>query len=277
MEATFHCQLDIMFPLSDTRVKAFPYYDYYIEPHDHEFYEINVVTAGKGIHRINGEEMPVGRGNVFFIPLGTVHEYFDTEALTVFHIVISPEILESNLEEARRMQGFSLFTDITEKRYLFLSERKMQAVEADLELINRFGTYGLPENSPFIPCTVWKLIYFFSYELSKVTDSEYTESLKYHGQIKQILEYIHGNFGKKMSIDTLSKKAYMSRSTFLRAFVKVCGKTPMKYLDDYRILRASMLLESTSMSKSEVAQACGFYDLSHMERKMKNKNTQRKP
>lgn len=269
MVSKFHCPLDIMFPLPDTRVKAFPYFDYYIEPHDHEFYEVNIVTAGKGIHRIDGEEMPVGRGNVFFIPTGTVHEYFDTEALTVFHIVISPEILEGNLEEARRMQGFSLFTDITKKKYLFLSERKMQAVEADLELINLFGTYGLPENSPLIPCAVWKLIYFFSYELSKATNSEDTADLKYHGQIKQILEYIHENFSKKISIDTLSKKAYMSRSTFLRAFVKVCGKTPMKYLDDYRILRASMLLESTSMSKSEVAQACGFYDLSHMEKRFK--------
>ena len=272
MEAKFHCLLDTMFPLCDTRVKAFPYFDYSIEPHDHKFYEINIVTAGKGIHRIDGDELSVKRGNVFFIPTGTVHEYFDTENLTVFHIVISPEILENNLEEARLMQGFSLFTDITKKRYLFLSERKMQAVEADLELINRFGTYGLPENSPMIPSTVWKLIYFFSYELSKTAEAKDAGELKYHEQIKHILEYIHGNFEKKISIDTLSKKAYMSRSTFLRAFVQVCGKTPMKYLDDYRILRASMLLESTSMSKSEVAQACGFYDLSHMEKKMKNKN-----
>ncbi|MBQ8758072.1 MAG: AraC family transcriptional regulator [Clostridia bacterium] len=268
MDVKFHCPLDIMFPLPDTRVKAFPYFNYSIEPHDHEFYEINVITSGKGIHRINGNEIQVQRGNVFFIPTGSVHEYFDTKNLTVYHIVLSPEIIENNLEEARLMQGYCLFTDVSKQNYLFLPEHKMQSVEADLELINRFGTYGLAENSPMIPCTVWKLIYFFSYELSKAVETKDAGRNKYNEQIRLILEYIHGHFGQKLSVELLSKKAYMSRSTFLRAFERVCGTTPMKYLDNYRILRARLLLESTSMSKSEVAQACGFYDLSHMEKKL---------
>lgn len=68
MNVKFHCPVDIMIPFPDTQVKAFSCFDYSIEPHNHDFYEINVITSGKGIHRINRNEIQVQRGNVFFIP-----------------------------------------------------------------------------------------------------------------------------------------------------------------------------------------------------------------
>lgn len=272
-----HCASDIMFPLEDVRVKAFPYYDYSIEPHDHEFYEINVILSGKGIHTIDGKSTNAYRGCVFCIAPGSIHEYSETESLTVYHIVISAEVIKNNLKEALKAPGFGLFTGeaLTEKEknagnnFLVLSESKLQHIENELALINRFGTYGIPENSPQIVHSVWNLIYFFSYELSKKENG--TETLKYRGQILKVLEFMHSNFEKKLSIDTLSKMSFMSRSTFIRAFESVCGKTPMKYLDDYRISQAVMLLESTPMTKSEIADKCGFYDLSHLEKKLKSK------
>ena len=271
-----HCASDVMFPLEDVRIKAFPYYDYSIEPHDHEFYEINIVLSGEGVHILNGEKTYVHRGYVFFISPGNIHEYTETSKLTVYHIVISAEIIKNNLNEAQKAPGFIHFTgeslSDSEKydndRFLILTENKMHYLETQLELINRFGTYGLPENSPQIYHSVWNLIYFFSYEFSK--GRKCPNNKKYEQQITKILDFMHSNFEKKLSVELLSKMAFMSRSTFIRAFISVCGKTPMKYLDDYRISRAVMLLESTPMTKSEIAHKCGFYDLSHLEKKMKN-------
>ena len=62
---------------------------------------------------------------------------------------------------------------------------------------------------------------------------------------------------------------FLSRSTFLRSFKAVCGKSPIEYLNKYRCDKAIEQIDSLDRSKTEIAHKCGFYDLSHMERMLK--------
>ena len=82
----------------------------------------------------------------------------------------------------------------------------------------------------------------------------------------QALEYIHQNFGEKITVEDLAEKSFLSRSTFLRCFYNICGTTPIKYLNEYRCKKAMEMMTNTEFSKTEIAQNCGFYDLSHMDR-----------
>ena len=88
-------------------------------------------------------------------------------------------------------------------------------------------------------------------------------------QILDALEYIHQHFSEKITIDSLAKKAYLSRSTFIRSFQAFCSCSPIEYLLNYRTQKALDLLGNSTMSKTEIAHFCGFYDLSHMERSIK--------
>lgn len=73
---------------------------------------------------------------------------------------------------------------------------------------------------------------------------------------------------KKISIETLCKKVFLSRSTFLRTFKEICHTSPTEYLIKYRCEKAIDMLSNTDCSKTPVAQSCGFYDLSHMNRNL---------
>lgn len=277
MDIKFHCNLNDMFPTKEVRIKAFLYRDYSIELHTHDFYELNIILAGSGMHQIVNTTVPVHRGNVFIIPPQVPHAYFGTENLDVFHIVLSDEVIKNNMAEASKMTGFLLFTEIepylraTSPTNLFLklSDRTLLALQNDIDIIDQYGSYGLPGDSPLIVHTVWKLLYFFSYELSRQVSNPAKIQSKYEEQILKILEYMHAHFGEKITVESLSRMAFMSRSTFLRTFENVCGTAPMKYLDEYRCNQAKKMLESKAMSKSEIAHVCGFYDLSHMEKRIK--------
>ena len=94
---------------------------------------------------------------------------------------------------------------------------------------------------------------------------------KYDVQIFRALEYIHKNYGEKITLDSLCKITFLSRSTFIRNFKEACGISPIEYLNKYRCKKARELLEAKEYTKTEVANMCGFYDLSHMERGLRGK------
>ncbi len=65
------------------------------------------------------------------------------------------------------------------------------------------------------------------------------------------------------TLDGLAVMASMSRSTFVRHFEKSFRRTPMDYLRDIRLRRASRLLRIDGMSVDSIASKVGFTSRSH--------------
>ena len=116
------------------------------------------------------------------------------------------------------------------------------------------------------------MIYTLSHLLHKqLKDRGADKGEKYEGQILDTLEYIHSHFSEKLTVPTLAERVFLSRSTFIRSFNSVCGTSPTEYIRRYRTEKAAELSRLSRLSKTDIAHLCGFYDLSHMERTLKNK------
>jgi transcriptional regulator GlxA family with amidase domain len=61
-----------------------------------------------------------------------------------------------------------------------------------------------------------------------------------------------------LSVDTLARRANMSRRTFDRRFREITGATPANWLTHQRVIHAQRLLESTELPVDVVARRCGF-------------------
>lgn len=81
--------------------------------------------------------------------------------------------------------------------------------------------------------------------------------------IKNVLIYISENYTHHISLDTLSKIAGMNPKYFCRYFRSVTERTPIDYLNYYRIECACELLSTKDISVKEVAISCGFNDESY--------------
>ncbi len=276
MDIKFHCSEQDNFP-HGVKVRAFSYTDYAIEMHNHDFYEVNIVLSGSGTHRIENGSFPVRRGDVFVIPPLVAHAYEDTQALEVYHILLKKSFLADGRAEAENVKGFLQFTEIepflrsnfSQSCFLHVSRHELFELQNELSFIDDHSRFSREDCSQMKYHAVWKLLYWFSHALYEQLEQKKSDN-RYEKQIIGALEYIHRHFGEKITIATLCQRSFLSRSTFLRQFKAVCGMSPIEYLHGYRCKKAIELLRSPTATKTEIAHTCGFYDLSHMERMLKN-------
>lgn len=84
-------------------------------------------------------------------------------------------------------------------------------------------------------------------------------------QEKRALEFLTAHAFEEISVVQLAEVCGLSRSYFIRAFKETFGKTPYRWLVEYRVAKAKELL-MTDRSIPDVARHCGFSDQSHITR-----------
>ena len=70
----------------------------------------------------------------------------------------------------------------------------------------------------------------------------------------------------ELTVPALARRAHMSPRNFARAFRREIGVTPAAYVEAQRVEAARRLLETTTHSVAEVAEACGFGRVETMHR-----------
>lgn len=85
-------------------------------------------------------------------------------------------------------------------------------------------------------------------------------------QLKNSIEYIHGNYRNNITLEDAASHAHMSKSNFCLVFKKETGSTFSEYLRVYRAAQAHKLLLETDKSISVIAAETGFSSTRHMER-----------
>lgn len=81
--------------------------------------------------------------------------------------------------------------------------------------------------------------------------------------MKKVLEYISDNYQNNITLENLSKVAGMNPRYFCRYFKSMTDRTPIDYLNYYRIECACEMLSTKNITLKEAAISCGFNDESY--------------
>ncbi|WP_053174477.1 GlxA family transcriptional regulator [Nonomuraea sp. SBT364] len=76
--------------------------------------------------------------------------------------------------------------------------------------------------------------------------------------LRAVIQWLHANLDKQVSISDLAARALMSERTFNRQFKAFTGSTPYAWLLTRRLHRAAELLEATNLSIQQIARSVGF-------------------
>ncbi len=95
------------------------------------------------------------------------------------------------------------------------------------------------------------------------SDPETEKSLKKAEKIKGAVSLIKEQYMSDLTLNDLADTAGMSPKYFCRFFSEMTGKTPIEYLNSYRIERACELLLTDGRTVTDVCMHCGFNDLSY--------------
>ncbi|WP_242652017.1 AraC family transcriptional regulator [Clostridium perfringens] len=97
-----------------------------------------------------------------------------------------------------------------------------------------------------------------------VKNNKYTKKTKERFlQLKNVITLIENEYQNPLTLEDLSKASGMSPKYFCRFFHEMINKTPIEYLNYYRIEISCEKLLATELSITEIALNCGFNDVSY--------------
>lgn len=94
-------------------------------------------------------------------------------------------------------------------------------------------------------------------------DKSLDKSFKRLQQLKNVLSLIKDKYMVDLSLEDLANAGGMSAKYFCKFFSEMTGKTPVEYLNQYRIGCACEKLCVSNYSVTNVCLGCGFNDLSY--------------
>lgn len=107
-------------------------------------------------------------------------------------------------------------------------------------------------------------------EAGLMCQSPRTESQKITA-IKTVISYIADHYHEKLYVQDLASQVNMNDQYFCRFFKRSIGKTPIDYINDYRLNKVIRLLETGDAPVTEICLECGFNNMGNFQRLFKRK------
>ena len=89
-------------------------------------------------------------------------------------------------------------------------------------------------------------------------------------QFETVLNYIKEHYQEQIGLETLASIVSLSPKYFCRLFREVTGRSPIEYLNWFRINMACDKLRGSDRKLTDIAFACGFNDLSYFIKTFRN-------
>ncbi len=258
----YHSEADI-FREEHQYIHTYLHPNYHYKLHSHQFYEINIIATGRGRHYIENTSLDIAAGDIFVIPPDVLHGYDSEYHLNIYHILIKTDFFTRYREELSQIDGFDLLFDI-EPQIRRASGKRLRANAAD-QVFHVFDQdlkrlIELEKQKKYVYLNVMTLA--FICKLCEWITDDISDS--YERSVAGVMEYIKNNLDGKLTLEVLSRYAHVSAATLNRQFREAVMQTPMQYVTACRIAKAKRLIAEGQSNRTEIAQACGFYDSSHM-------------
>lgn len=175
-------------------------------------------------------------------------------------------VFDFNLVRIKNFLHDSFLNDIAEHRVILNKKFTVSEPDVKKEVDSIFELLKTKEPG-FELFTVGRLLCLFGYikkaklysEDEKVLDKNKIRT----EQLKSVLNLIAENYNKDLSLDDMADKAGMSPKYFCRVFHEMTHRTPIEYLNAYRIDQSCTLLRNSDDSLINIAYNCGFNDFSY--------------
>ena len=243
------------------------YFEY--PAHCHEVYELNFVENAAGATRTIGDSTEsIGPLDLVLITgAKLVHQWQqgscpeqDIHEITIH---IDPDTFRGSLMDKRAF--------VSIQRMLERAQRGLAFPEAAIRILREDIVNLAQSNDSFASVIrLFNLLYRLSLveDARELSSSSFTDTrdLNEDERVRLTKEYIAEHYMHDIALSDLANLVCMSDESFSRFFRNKTGRTPNRYLIDYRLGIAARMLLTTQLSISAIGYSCGFNTLSHFNR-----------
>lgn len=88
-------------------------------------------------------------------------------------------------------------------------------------------------------------------------------------RLQLMMQYVHAHYSENITLEDIARTANISKSTALHLFQNNLKLTPVKYLINYRLTQAALLLINTEEKIATISNNTGFNNVNHFCRTFK--------
>ncbi len=240
-----------------------------IDWHWHPEVEFVLIEKGTADFLIGSERYVLGAGTGIFINSQVIHRFEAAESTVIPNIVFSPSLLAR--EESPIYRKFiQPVLDSPAECLIFSADDSGQKEIADTLV----SVFALQESGDVCEIKTVELLLKLWYILyGQMEPAEEASgprsSARTRAQLQIMMQYIHKNFRRPISLDEIADTVLLSKSSVLNLFRENIHTSPIEYLIHYRLKYAARLLATTENSVSSVARDSGFENIGYFCRKFK--------
>lgn len=245
------------FPLDFYHVDAlFPRYR--MPMHWHKEMEIIRIVRGQMHFYLDDDALVAEAGDLLTVGGGVIHGG-EPQDCVYECIVFDPEALTPAIESCRNALRPLMRNNV------FLRRETIDAQPGFRAAVNRL--FALSAGFDERNIEMLGALFNFLHHQIRTLDTAQLRTVSERSwqkaeQLKPALEYIEHNYGQHISLDTLARLTGFSPKYFCRYFRTIVHRSPIDYLNYYRIECAAHFLANGDMNVAEVAMHCGFSDSS---------------
>jgi AraC family transcriptional regulator of arabinose operon len=196
-------------------------------------------VGGQGTFEAGTQVFPIRAGDIFLAAAGEPHGY-RADARCGWEIWWV-HLRGDQLPRWARLAGFTRERPV---RAIGTQPEVLRAFRRILGIIRRQSVHGALDAAMALP----PLFAALHKTLAPGVSPDHTKTL---------LDAVHG---APADLDAMAAQAGMTRFAFLRAFRRMAGVTPWRYVMERRINRARALLLDSRLPVKTIAYQCGFHD-----------------
>lgn len=240
-----------------------------VDWHWHSEVEFVFIEKGTAEFLVGSERYVLGSGTGIFVNSQVIHRFESSESAVIPNIVFAPPLLappesliyrkyiqpllNSSIECLVFSPDVSWQNDVLNA---LLSVFDVQEEESACEI-----------KTAELLLRIWGVIY----ENARVSEKIFSAgaSARTQAQLQIMMQYIHKNFSRKISLEEIARTVSVSKSSALNIFNKYLHISPVSYLVNYRLKRAAGLLIATDGSVCSIAGDTGFENMGYFCRRFK--------
>jgi AraC-like DNA-binding protein len=222
--------------------------------HGHDFYEIEIITAGKTETTINGIKKKAEMGSVFFLTPTDFHEYSYSGNFGIYNVQFTSDAIQSEIlyeiTESNIRFFDTLSTCFDEIMAIFSVMKKLNENGKDRRIISKL-----------IECMLMLLINNSTADKTGSTDASLS--------IQKAIMHVHSHFKDNPTLASVANILHLNPQYFCTKFKAYTGQTYKNYLKSVKLRYARKLVLSTNLPIIEVAENSGYETQSHFNREFK--------
>jgi len=241
-----------------------------VAPHDHDFLELVLVTAGTARHRTIYGDRDLAAGDLLVLPPRVCHAYERCRDLTVWNCLIGPELLGRELAWAAEdpLLGPLLGPPPADRRdrgiiELRLAPADQRQLVAQLDALRTGDDHARQVGRLLMMLARLGELLAIRYPATDLTLPPI------HPAVRKVREAIEHRLDHAWTLDELAALSGVNASYLARLCRQRLGVSPIAYLNRRRAERAAGLLLTTDWPVSRIGLEVGWSDPNYFARRFR--------